>query len=411
MTQMSLSRLGRTLALATFTASLAARTAAAQADSTPARPQGTPVATVDSTAFERARQMVLGGNAVAGRALADSLVQAVPPGTPAFGDALYWRATIAATAADAERDYRRIIIEYALAPHAGDALIALAQLEMSRGDRVSATSHLERFLLESPERSDRPRAGLWLGRLLLEQNNVPKACAVLREADTSVPVGQVELKNQIEYYMPRCVGVETTPTPTPANSAPAPATQAGGSSRPAPTIDSAHSAQPGGAPTPAAGSKAEGDSAQALLTPSKAALPTKGVPPSAAAATSKAVPSSAAAATNKAPLPRNAAPSRVAVPSKAPSPKAAASAPKRQPASSTAKWTVQIAAYQTAEEAESLVSKMKAREFDAYVVRAARIYRVRIGHYATREEALTLLASLKKRGTSGFVTTADPTAR
>lgn len=359
--QKSLSSFVRAAAIATLIAPVAPAIAAAQADPAPARPQGTPVATVDSAGFERARRMVLGGNAVAGRALADSLVQAMPVGTPAYGDALYWRATIAATAADAERDYRRIIIEYPLAPHAGDALLALAQLEMSRGDRVSATSHLDRFLLEFPERSDRPRAGLWLGRLLLEQNDVPKACAVLRQADASVPADQVELKNQIEYYTPRCIGVDTTsahPAPT---AAPAPASAASSAPRAKPTTDTAHGAPVREAPAP---------------TPAEKAPETK------------------ASTASKATTARSSAPTA-----------------KREPASASAKWTVQIAAYQTPAEAEALASKMKARSYEAYVARSTRIYRVRIGHFATREEALALLASLRQHGTSGFVTTADSSTR
>lgn len=332
----------------------------AQTDSAPARPQGAPAATVDSAAFERARQMVLGGNAVAGRALADSLVQAAPPSSPAYGDALYWRATIAATAADAERDYRRIIIEYPLAPHAGDALLALAQLEMSRGDRSAATAHLQRFLLEFPQRADRPRAGLWLGRLLLDQNDVPRACAALRDADAAVPAEQVELKNQIDYYLPRCVGVDTT-TARPAT----PATGSPASSeaplRTAPTTDTARR-------TPSREPAAPGE------TKAREAAPRATAPGGTAARTAPAT-------------------------------------RKREAASASGTWTVQIAAYQTQAEAEALVSKMKAREYDAYFTRSARIYRVRIGHFATRDEALALLSTLRQRGASGFVTAIDTSAR
>lgn len=360
--QKSLSPLARALVVATLISPVMATIASGQADSTPARPQGAPAATVDSAGFERARQMVLGGNAVAGRALADSLVQAMPAGTPAFGDALYWRATIAATAADAERDYRRIIIEYPLAPHAGDALLALAQLEMSRGDRVAATSHLDRFLLEFPERNDRPRAGLWLGRLLLEQNDVPKACAVLRQADASVPADQVELKNQIEYYTPRCVGVDTTSAHPAPSAAPAPASVASSAPRAKPTTDTARGAPSREAPAP---------------TPAARAADAKGTV--AAPRTSTVAPAVRSA--------------------------------KREPASTSARWTVQIAAYQTPAEAEALASKMKARDYEAYVARSTRIYRVRIGHFATRDEALALLSSLRQHGTSGFVTTAEPSAR
>jgi len=385
MMQQSLYHSCRALALATVAVSLAAGTAAAQADSTPARPQGAPVLTVDSVAFERARQMVLGGNAVAGRALADSLVQAVPAGTPAFGDALYWRATIAATAADAERDYRRIIIEYALAPHAGDALLALAQLEMSRGDRLSATAHLDRFLLEFPERSDRPRAGLWLGRLLLDQNNVPKACATLREAEASVPADQVELKNQIDYYMPRCAGVETSTAQAAATPTAAPATQPPASPSSAPAADSVRGVS---------GRAATTDTAHGASHPALTSDTAHAGAPHAAAPVS--VPDDKQANAKAAPAPARPV-----------APPAANRTAKREIAAASARWTVQIAAYQTPIEAESLAAKMKTRAYDAYVVRATRIYRVRIGHFATRDEALALLASLRQRGTSGFVTTVE----
>ena len=83
---------------------------------------------------------------------------ATPPDSPVYGEALYWRAALAATSTDAERDYRRLIVEYPLSSHVGDALYALAQLESARGDRAaSATTHLEQFLADNPRRPDRPR--------------------------------------------------------------------------------------------------------------------------------------------------------------------------------------------------------------------------------------------------------------
>ena len=60
-----------------------------------------------------------------------------------------------------------MIVEYPFSPHAGDALLALAQLEMARGDRDPAIDHLQRFLLQRPNDPERVRAGIWLGRLLL----------------------------------------------------------------------------------------------------------------------------------------------------------------------------------------------------------------------------------------------------
>jgi len=161
--------------------------------------------------FARARQLVTSGNGAAGRVLIDSVIAATPPDTPEYGDALYWRAALAATSADAERDYRRIVVEYPLSAHSGDALLQLAQLEAARGDRAPATTHLDRFIVENPQHPERARAGLLLVRLLFEQSEVPRGCSVLRRTLSDVPDSAVETRNQLQYYSPRCAAADATP--------------------------------------------------------------------------------------------------------------------------------------------------------------------------------------------------------
>jgi septal ring-binding cell division protein DamX len=138
------------------------------------------------------------------------MVAATPPDTPAYADALYWRATLAATGADAERDYRRVVVEYPLSPRTGDALLQLAQLETARGDRAPAITHLQRFLLENPKSTERTRAGLVLVRLAFEQNDLQVGCTFLGRILREVPESSVELRNQLTYYSPRCSSVDTT---------------------------------------------------------------------------------------------------------------------------------------------------------------------------------------------------------
>ena len=187
---------------------LAAPAASAQrGDSGVARDSSRRLAAGDSL-YQRARKLVLEGSGDAGRALIDSLVTAAT-GTPAYADALYWRAALAATAADAERDYRRVIVEYPFSAHAGGALLALAQLEMARGDRAPAIDHLQRFLLQNQNDPDRIRAGIWLGRLLLDENQLAKGCAVLVRTRASLGEDAVEIRNQVDYYASRCAGVDT----------------------------------------------------------------------------------------------------------------------------------------------------------------------------------------------------------
>jgi cell division septation protein DedD len=189
------------------------------AQSTDSTAKRTPTADQRDSLFLRARRLVLEGNGSAGRALVDSALIATN-GTPDYPNALYWRAALSATAADAERDYRRIIVEYPFSPHSGDALLALAQLEMARGDRTPAIDHLQRFLLQRPNDPGRVRAGIWLGRLLLDANQVVKGCAVLLRTRAALGDTAVEVRNQVDYYATRCAGVDTVPPMTRAPSAP-----------------------------------------------------------------------------------------------------------------------------------------------------------------------------------------------
>lgn len=185
--------------------------------------------------FRRARRMVSEGNGAAGRALVDSLLAAADPSTPAYGDALYWHGALAPTAAAAEADYRRVIVEYPLAYYSGDALLAIAELEQARGDRVGAMQHLQRFVREHPDNPGRGIAALGVARLAFEQRDSTLACSMLVEARRSMTSTDVELRNQVDYLGSRCASVPASavvsapaPVPAPAQasvSTPAPVRQ------------------------------------------------------------------------------------------------------------------------------------------------------------------------------------------
>ena len=276
--------------------------------------------------FARARQLVLEGNGDAGRKIVDSVL-AASIDTPAYPDALYWRAALAPTAADAERDYRRVIVEYPFSFHAGDALLALAQLEMARGERGSAIDHLQRFLLQRPSDPDRIRAGIWLGRMLLESNQLAKGCAVLLRTRASLGSDAVEMRNQVDYQAARCAGVDTTPRPARGH---------------APRPDSARSATSGQA----------GERGAAAAAPAPRASGTNATSPN--------------------------------------------------------RYTVQVAAYETKEAADSLLARLTARGISARIVLGPKPpFRVRVGRYATEAEAAAAARDLQAKGIDVFVTTTD----
>src|SRR5688572_1842663 len=129
---------------------LALSVAASLAVGTSAAAQGGAHAAPDPV-FARAQQMITAGHDSAGRAVLDSVLAATPDGTPRYAEALFWRGSFSKTSAGAERDYRRIVVEYPLSPRASESLLRLAQLEMTRRDRASARMHLARLRRRSEE--------------------------------------------------------------------------------------------------------------------------------------------------------------------------------------------------------------------------------------------------------------------
>src|SRR5688500_12746091 len=166
--------------------------------------QGQTNARAADAAFARAQDMASEGNSAGGRALIDSIVRTTPPASPIYPQALYWRATLATNAADAESDYRHIVVDYPLAPQAEDALLRLAQLELARGDRDDALVHLQRIPRDYPRSKSIARASYWIARVLFEKNDIAGACAANATALAQTAEGEVELRNQIQYQSQRC---------------------------------------------------------------------------------------------------------------------------------------------------------------------------------------------------------------
>ncbi|MEP7001353.1 MAG: SPOR domain-containing protein [bacterium] len=317
--------------------------------------------------FRRARRLVSEGNGPAGRALVDSLLKREQEGSTGYGNALFWRGALAETAADAERDYRRVIVEYPVSAYSDDALLAIAELEQARGDRAGALAHLQRFVKEHPVSSARGTAAFAAARLAFEQRDTRVGCAMIAEARASVPKTDVELRNQIDYFSPRCASDLSATTP--AVSAPV-------ASVPAAAVRDS---------PPATSKKTAREAAAKKVAAAAPVKPTEVKPtPSTATATIKKVPVEAPAA-------------------------AIAPEPESKPVvKSGGVYTIQLAAFNTRVEADRLVKKLGASRVKARVSGVTKPFRVRLDFYPTRQLALDEVASLKQRGIIGFVTTEGP---
>jgi cell division septation protein DedD len=314
-------------------------------------------------AYRRAQTLVNDGNAQAGRALIDSMIAIAQPGSNEYAEGVYWRAVLAATAADAEMDYRRIVVDFPSSPRVEDALIRLAQLEIARGNYDGALRHLTRIANEHPDSPARARAGYWMARAMFDKNDIQNGCITIADALARTAETDTELRNQINYLNQRCAGVSLTPPTAAPATVPAP----GPASVPPAPVTTAPMPQP---PPPA--------------------VPTPDT-------TAKAAP---------APAPAPAVDSPVVTPKAVvTSPKPAKTSP---PAASGEKvWSVQVAAYNVKSQADAMVVKLKKNGYEARVDGTSAPFRVRIGKYVTQSQASAVQRSLKAKQITGFVVQAE----
>jgi cell division protein FtsN len=341
-------------------------------DSSGSHPLAAQVRPPNDSLFRHARRLVGEGNGVAGRALVDSLLRVADPLSPAYGDALYWHGVVALTATEAERDYRRVIVEYPLAYYKDDALLSIAELEQARGDRAGALAHLQRYVREHAIGKERGTAALGAARLAFEQRDTPLGCSMLAEARRSATATDVELRNQIEAYgTSRCAGQSGTTAVASAQTTAAPAAPAS-----APVVST---------PTPVDRPPAR----------AKVAAQPKANPP---------ISTMQPPSTPKPSTPKPGVPQPRPTTTTVPAPAVRTPAPATVPRAATS-YTVQLAAYDTRPPAEALVAKLATRGVKARVSGTAKPFRVRLDFYRTRQEAADVVNALKQRGMVGFVTT------
>lgn len=324
--------------------------------------------------YRRAQTLVNDGNATGGRALVDSMIAVTAPGSNDYAEALFWRAVLAGTAADAEMDYRRIVVDYAKSPRVEDALIRLSQLEIARANYDGALRHLNLLITDHPESPSRARAGYWIARAMFDKNDVQGGCVATADALARTSEDDAELRNQITYLNQRCAGVSLSPPAAPLGS---------------PTTSQA----------PPANTVSPIDSATRVVTvPVPEKLPTDAPKVSRPATPARRPVSEGPPRVNK-PIPVESS-----TIDKAPVVKPPAEATK---ANGSAVWSVQVAAYNVKSQAVTMVAKLKKSGYEARVDGTAAPFRVRIGKYASQSQASAVQRSLKAKQITGFVVQAE----
>lgn len=346
-------------------------------------------ATTVDQAVGRARALVEAGDGRAGRMVLDSLVRQAGVATPALGELLYWRGLLAESSADAERDWRRLLVEVPMSPRAEDALLRLAQLEQLRGRPAASRPYLERLARDFSEPASQARAHFWLAKAYFDENDRPRACGALDVVRQRVPSNAVELRAQAEDLRTRCRGV-TAAAPLSATTAVAlNDDQRAATLREAQRRDSlVRDSTARAAQQQAAREQVEREATARAQREREEREHTE-----------------------RERLERERA-DRERTTSTPPAPTPAQAAPVVPPADgarpASARFSVQLAAVNTRADADRLVERFRGRGIEARVDGTGAPFRVRTGYFATRALANVRLAELKAKGLDGFIAELTP---
>ena len=337
----------------------------------------------------------------------DSLVRQAGVATPALGELLYWRGLLAESSADAERDWRRLLVEVPMSPRAEDALLRLAQLEQLRGRPAASRPYLERLARDFSEPASQARAHFWLAKAYFDENDRPRACGALDVVRQRVPSNAVELRAQAEDLRTRCRGV-TAAAPLSATTAVASNDdQRAATLREAQRRDSlvrdstARAAQQQAAREQVereatARAQREREERERAEREERERTERERIERE---------------RLERERLERERA-DRERTTSAPPAPTPAQAAPVVPPADgarpASARFSVQLAAVNTRADADRLVERFRGRGIEARVDGTGAPFRVRTGYFATRALANVRLAELKAKGLDGFIAELTP---
>ena len=165
-----------------------------------------------------------------GRAMMRRLLASLSPQDSLYPGALFTAGMMAPDAGLIATNLQRVVVEYGRSVWADSALVALSKLYFAQGDLAATTQAVERMRRDYPDSPLKARADFTGARAYFDMKDDVHGCTLVREALDGAGA-DVEFKNQVSFYAPRCpatpVVSATGTTATAGDSqtkAPAPAT-------------------------------------------------------------------------------------------------------------------------------------------------------------------------------------------
>jgi sporulation related protein/tetratricopeptide repeat protein len=148
------------------------------------------------------------------RAVVRRLLAAMPPTDSVYPEALYVSGILAPDPQTVATYLQRVMIEYGQSPWADDALLRLAQLYAAQGDDAATIKAVERLRSDYPESPVLARASFVGARAYFTLKDDAHGCLLIREVlGSPTATTDVEFRNQVAFYAPRCSGVQAPAAP------------------------------------------------------------------------------------------------------------------------------------------------------------------------------------------------------
>jgi septal ring-binding cell division protein DamX len=144
------------------------------------------------------------------RAMMRRLLARLSPQDSLYPGALFTAGRVAADGVSAATDLQRVVVEYGRSVWADSALVLLTQLYFAQGDPAATVQAAERLRLDYPDSPLKARADFWGARAYFDLKDDAHGCVLIRESLDGA-AGDVEFRNQVDFYASRCA---TTPAPT-----------------------------------------------------------------------------------------------------------------------------------------------------------------------------------------------------
>ena len=145
-----------------------------------------------------------------GRAMMRRLLARLSPQDSLYPGALFTAGMLAPDAGLIATNLQRVVVEYGRSVWADSALVALAKLYFAQGDLTATAQAAERLRRDYPDSPLRPRADFTGARAYFDMKDDVHGCALIREALDGAGA-DVEFKNQVTFYAPRCAAVPAGP--------------------------------------------------------------------------------------------------------------------------------------------------------------------------------------------------------